>query len=946
MHWQLYWTYPVRSLARGGQRTLFAIFSIAVGVMAIVALQLVGLSINDALTGNIIAANGGDLRIDSILVPLNHIDLATFTQLRDSGQITAYATSYEVPSGVRSATGSVVPADVVAVSPNFPLAGQADFTLPAQNLRIQDIVHGNAVAMNQLVASQLHAHIGDAYTIQTGDGQNVPITIAAIFQDGGAFHGPQIILSAATLNALAGPNGRLLAPRYTTITINAPAASLKGLESTLRQQFPMTTVTTAVDELRLRQQDVRDIRLFLQIVGLLALFIGGIGIINTMQVILRRRRLEIAMLKTMGYRQRHLYALFGLETGLLGVIGGLLGVSLGVGASNLVRAVVEQAFFLHLRVFLDIPTLLNGFAAGVLTALFFGLIPIAQNSQIRPLVVLREESGGNVSRILTGALFLLVSILFVILSATIIGNLRIAAIVVYGGAGVVLLIAGGFGALIRAIAALPVYDRRTWRITLSFILALLVSGLVGAGLYFALTSLNVNVLLANAEHGNIPAIAVPLGYSGLALAAACGMAVYLLATLINGIVMFAPRGARTSLKFAYRNLGRQIARTTTTLTALFVGVFGVAAIVLLGQGIKDTINQTIGSVFSHNLFVVASPASTAHLQSRLATLSGVDAQTTTINPVGRAIPLSIAGKPIASILLGDPTQTISNQGIAKQETILLSLSIVEGFSVNTGDLPPVAMTDGHNLTASDAGTNDVVLNDLLEHGSANLRLGDTIVLSSPDGAAQKTLTIVGFFSRVRTTDFVPGEVLVDAPLASTLGGNLTQDLIALKVPTNQVPAVRQQLNQLAPGALVVSLTDLNAIFDLVLNNLIEMMTAIASLAVIAGIIIIANAVALAMLERRREIGILKSLGHTSRSILAMVLIENGLLGLLGSLVAMTLVIGGMLALGAIVFQRNLQISYLLAGSMVAITIGIAVSVAMLVSWSATRRRPLEVLRYE
>jgi len=80
-------------------------------------------------------------------------------------------------------------------------------------------------------------------------------------------------------------------------------------------------VITANDLLRQRQAQVDQIRLFLRIVGLLALFIGGIGIINTVQVLLRRRQVEIAMLKTTGYRQRDLYALFGLETALLGIDG-------------------------------------------------------------------------------------------------------------------------------------------------------------------------------------------------------------------------------------------------------------------------------------------------------------------------------------------------------------------------------------------------------------------------------------------------------------------------------------------------------------------------------------------------------------------------------------------------------------------------------------------------
>ena len=46
---------------------------------------------------------------------------------------------------------------------------------------------------------------------------------------------------------------------------------------------------------------------------------------------------------------------------------------------------------------------------------------------------------------------------------------------------------------------------------------------------------------------------------------------------------------------------------------------------------------------------------------------------------------------------------------------------------------------------------------------------------------------------------------------------------------------------------------------------------VASLAMFAGLALIANTVALAMLERRREIGILKAIGHTSRSMLGVVL---------------------------------------------------------------------------
>src|SRR3989442_16037104 len=125
-----------------------------------------------------------------------------------------------------------------------------------------------------------------------------------------------------------------------------PWSILNPHKHKLPQFFPPPGVITATDLLKQRQTQVDQIRLFLRIVGLLALFIGGIGIINTMQVLLRRRQVEIAMLKTTGYRQVDLYTLFGLEAALLGIIGGIVGMAAGVGASYLVRSVVEKAFFL------------------------------------------------------------------------------------------------------------------------------------------------------------------------------------------------------------------------------------------------------------------------------------------------------------------------------------------------------------------------------------------------------------------------------------------------------------------------------------------------------------------------------------------------------------------------------------------------------------------------
>ena len=99
MKTSLYFNYTTRSLIRGGQRTVLAVFCVAVGVMAIVALQLVGLMINNALTSNVRDANGGDVAVSSQTRPFTPDDLSYFSQLKNNGTITSY-------TAVTSATGS------------------------------------------------------------------------------------------------------------------------------------------------------------------------------------------------------------------------------------------------------------------------------------------------------------------------------------------------------------------------------------------------------------------------------------------------------------------------------------------------------------------------------------------------------------------------------------------------------------------------------------------------------------------------------------------------------------------------------------------------------------------------------------------------------------------------------------------------------------------------
>ena len=101
-----------------------------------------------------------------------------------------------------------------------------------------------------------------------------------------------------------------------------------------------------------------------------------------------------------------------------------------------------------------------------------------------------------------------------------------------------------------------------------------------------------------------------------------------------------------------------------------------------------------------------------------------------------------------------------------------------------------------------------------------------------------------------------------------------------------------------------------------------------------------------MLERRRELGILKSVGYTSGTVLSEVLIENGVIGGVGAFLAMLLVAFAMSLLGNFVFKTSFDVNAIIVLALIVGAALLAMVTAAIVAFGAVRVRPLEVLRYE
>lgn len=897
-------SYMVRSFRRGGRRTIFAVLCVALGVAAVVALQLASLTVRASLTSDVRASNGGDISISSQTSPLSGRDLGIFRRLQATGRISRWTAVAGFHATAVGTSHLLVPFEVNVVSaPPFPLGGQPTFVSPTNGRVAVLLGHRGNVLLTSVLADELGARIGDRFQVNGIGGSGLQVTVAGIVAETSFEH--SAVMTVERRDAAALESG---SAQYTAVYVDAPAATAPGVTTLLRTRFPTATIQTVQEALRSDEQQVHDFTQFSLLIGLLALAIAGVGILNAMQSLLAWRRLEIAMLKALGFGQPSLYLLFGGEAILIGLIGGIAGSVIGALLGEVLTDALAGSAALQVQFRLDPGTLLAGVVLGIGATLIFAVLPIARAAGLRPLEMLRPASEGQASQIpQTLGLLILVAILFAALAAAIVADPILAAKFAIGAFLAAGLLAAFFSAAVAGLSRLASPDSKAAGL---LVLALLVALAVLAGL-------------------RVPSLAAIAG----------------LAALLWGLVVLMPVGRTFPLLIALRSLGRRRARTSVTLVAFLVGILAMSLTLTVALSLQRQISNALAATRAANLVAIAPDGQRDAILRSSTHLPGIRRRSAVTIATTR--PLALNGRPLARII--GPASSSGTQGDSPTRL----LGGVTGYALRSGARPPdIRVVAGRALSGADAGTGHVLVNAYLRRLPFGLHPGSRITEQDSGTGKTRTVTVVGLyfqrhgFRRRGFTAFFTPPIYGDRSLVLSLAGADAQTVASFTVAPANLAADSTAIQRAVPSALVLNVNDLTAVVQSILSDLLRVLVVITALALGAGLAVVGNGVTLAMLERYREIAIYKAIGFQPGSVLRFVLLENALTGVIAGSVSVLLVAVALAALSHFALQTAIGFDPLLAVLVLAGASVLAVGVAYLSARSPIAIRPLEALRNE
>jgi len=382
----LAWKLARREL-RGGVRGLWIVLAcLALGVAAITAVGTLRTGIERTLAAEGRTILGGDIEVLGDARPLPD---ALHIWLRDRGARLSDVVTLR-STLVAPASGERMLVELKAVDGAWPLVGAAAARPP---MSMADALAGRGALVEQLALDRLKlapgdsARLGETTVMVKGALTNEPDRVA----DPSIF-GPRLLVSLATLQA-----AQLLQPgAFATHHLRAalpPGADVARVIADLRAAFPDTgwRIRDAHDAAPGVVQFVDRTTLFMTLVGLTSLLVGGIGVANGVRAWLQARARGIATLRCLGASGRLVFAVCLIQVMALALLGVLAGLVAGVTLPAAAVALFRGALPVVPQIGLFPRPLALAALYGVLVAASFALAPLARAMRIPGAALFRDD---------------------------------------------------------------------------------------------------------------------------------------------------------------------------------------------------------------------------------------------------------------------------------------------------------------------------------------------------------------------------------------------------------------------------------------------------------------------------------------------------------------------------------------------------------------------------
>jgi putative ABC transport system permease protein len=283
-------------------------------------------------------------------------------------------------------------ADIMGVTPSYVHVGSVDLDSGRFFTDEENRAGRNVAVIGSGIASALFDEADPVHRTIRLAGQR--FEIIGVMEEQGKFLGMedfdnQIIIPVQTFGRNYGFR------RFVQIRVKFPdEASLiegeyeiEGLMRRIRRLEPGQDNDFSINKMEMFRQQYRAMTGAIYGIGIfltgLALFVGGIGVMNIMFVSVKERTKEVGIRKAIGAKSHEILFQFLVEAVFICIIGGLIGVLLSLGT-----AAIINSFFVA---YLDWGTVLAAFVICTLTGLIFGFLPAWKAAKADPIESLRYE---------------------------------------------------------------------------------------------------------------------------------------------------------------------------------------------------------------------------------------------------------------------------------------------------------------------------------------------------------------------------------------------------------------------------------------------------------------------------------------------------------------------------------------------------------------------------